>query len=134
MTRLLLKRLRDERGAAMIEFAISIPVLTLFMWGIFQFGMILEAQAGMQHALGEAARYATIYPTPTDTQIQAKITSSKFGLANGTWSTPTIDNTHAGSPDYYKVITVQYSQPTNFIFFAGPTITFTKSKRIYLSV
>lgn len=130
----LLNQLRDERGAAIIEFAISIPIMTLFMWGIFQFAMILEAQAGMQHALGEAARYATIYPTPTDTQIQAKITSAKFGLGNGTWSTPVIDNTHAGSPDYYKVITVQYSQPTNFLFFAGPTITFTKSKTVYLSV
>ncbi|HEX8841799.1 MAG TPA: hypothetical protein VF757_05815, partial [Sphingomicrobium sp.] len=63
-----------------------------------------------------------------------KITSAKFGLGNGTWSTPVIDNTHAGSPDYYKVITVQYSQPTNFLFFAGPTITFTKSKTVYLSV
>jgi Flp pilus assembly protein TadG len=131
MMRHLLKRLRDESGAAMIEFAISIPVLTLFMWGIFQFGMILEAQAGMQNALGEAARYATIFPTPTDTQIQAKITSSKFGLANGTWSTPTIVDNAA---THTKTITVQYSQPTNFIFFAGPNITFTKSKVVYLSV
>lgn len=129
----LLRMLRNEAGSAMIEFAISIPILTLFMWGIFQFGMILEAQAGMQNALGEGARYATIYPTPTDTQIQTKITSGKFGLANGTWSTPVIDNTHVGSPDYYKDITVSYSQPTNFIFFAGPTITFTKTKRVYIS-
>ena len=133
MTRLLLllKRLRDETGAAMIEFAISIPVLTLFMWGIFQFGMILEAQAGMQNALGEAARDATIFPTPSNTQIQAKITASKFGLANGTWATPTIvDDAVANT----KTITVSYSQPTNFIFFAGPNITFTKSKVVYLSV
>lgn len=131
MMRLMLKRLRDESGAAMIEFAISIPVLVLFMWGIFQFGMILEAQAGMQNALGEAARYATIFPTPTDTQLQAKITSSKFGLANGTWSTPTIATDAATNT---KTITVRYSQPTNFIFFRGPTITFTKSKVVYLSV
>lgn len=126
----LVKRLRDESGTAMIEFAISIPVLVLFMWGIFQFGMILEAQAGMQNALGEGARYATIYPTPTNTQIQTKITSGKFGLANGTWTTPTItDDATAGT----KLITVSYSQPTNFIFFAGPTITFTKSKLVYIS-
>ena len=130
MTRLL-KRLRDESGAAMIEFAISIPVMVLFMWGIFQFGMILEAQAGMQNALGEAARYATIFPTPTNTQLQAKITSSKFGLANGNWSTPTIVDDAATNT---KTITVRYSQPTNFIFFAGPTVTFTKSKVVYLSV
>ena len=123
--------LRNDRGSAMIEFAISIPILTLFMWGIFQFGMVLEAQAGMQNALGEGARYATIYPTPTDTQIQTKITSGKFGLGNGTWSTPTIaDDTTL----HTKTITVSYSQPTNFIFFAGPTITFTKSKVVYLSV
>jgi Flp pilus assembly protein TadG len=131
MTRLMLKRLRDESGAAMIEFAISIPVLVLFMWGIFQFGMILEAQAGMQNALGEAARYATIFPTPTDAQLQSRITSTKFGLANGTWSTPTISTDAA---THTKTITVQYSQPTNFIFFRGPTITFSKSKVVYLSV
>ena len=130
MMRRLFRTLRDESGTAMIEFAISIPVLVLFMWGIFQFGMILEAQAGMQNALGEGARYATIYPTPTNTQIQSKITSGKFGLANGTWSTPTIvDDATAGT----KLITVSYSQPTNFIFFAGPTITFTKSKLVYIS-
>ena len=123
--------LRNDRGAAMIEFAISIPIMTLFMWGIFQFGMILEAQAGMQHALGEAARYATIFPTPTDTEIQNKITSAKFGLANGTWSTPTITD---DATLHTKLITVSYSQPTNFIFFAGPTITVTKSKLVYLSV
>ena len=117
--------LRNDRGAAMIEFAISIPIMTLFMWGIFQ------AQAGMQHALGEAARYATIFPTPTDTEIQNKITSAKFGLANGTWSTPTITD---DATLHTKLITVSYSQPTNFIFFAGPTITFTKSKLVYLSV
>jgi Flp pilus assembly protein TadG len=130
MTRGVRSLLRNERGSAMIEFAISIPIMTLFMWGIFQFGMILEAQAGMQNALGEGARYATIFPTPTDTEIQNKITSAKFGLANGTWSTPTIvDDTTL----HTKTITVQYSQPTSFIFFAGPTITFTKTKVVYLS-
>ena len=130
MTRRLRSILPNDRGSAMIEFAISIPIMTLFMWGIFQFGMILEAQAGMQNALGEGARYATIYPTPTNTEIQNKITSAKFGLANGTWSTPTIvDDTTL----HTKTITVQYSQPTSFIFFAGPTITFTKTKVVYLS-
>ena len=33
---------------------------------MFQFGVILQANAGMQHALGEGARYATLYPKPAD--------------------------------------------------------------------
>ena len=37
------------------------PMLLLFVYGIFQFGVILQANAGMQHALGEGARLATLY-------------------------------------------------------------------------
>jgi Flp pilus assembly protein TadG len=112
-----------------IEFAIAVPVLVLMMWGIFQVGMVFQANAGMQNALGEAARYATIFPTPSDTAIQAKITGHKFGL-RGTWATPTIaTNTTTKS----KLITVSYSQPLDFLMFPGPTVTLTKSKRVYYS-
>ena len=82
------KLFADSAGAAAMEFALAVPVLIAFIWGIFQVGMLYHANAGMQHALGEAARYATLFPTPTDTQIQAKITSAKFGVGGGTWGTP----------------------------------------------
>jgi len=81
---------RDARGAAALEFALAAPALILMMWGLFQIGLIFLANAGTQSALGEAARYATIYPTPSDSALQTTITSHKFGLKNGTWSTPTI--------------------------------------------
>ena len=51
---------RDERGVAVIEIAIVLPVLILFIYGIFQIGILYQANAGMQHALGEGARYATL--------------------------------------------------------------------------
>ena len=121
---------RDARASAAIEFAIAAPVLVSFIWGIFQMGMLMEANAGMQQALGEGARQATLWPTPTDTQIQSTITSAKFGVSGGTWSTPTITtDTTAGT----KTISVSYSQPTNFLFFNGPTVTFTATKVVYLS-
>ena len=130
MTRLLRSLRKDTEGAAAIEFAIAVPVLTLMIWGMFQVGLIFQANAGMQHALGEAARYATIFPTPSDTQLQTRITAKKFGLGNGTWGTPTIvTDTAAGT----KTITVSYSQPTDFLFFSGPTVTLTKSKVVYYS-
>ena len=129
-----MKRLRelfaDRIGSAAVEFAVAVPVLVLMIWGIFQFGIVLQANAGMRHALGEGARYATIWPTPTDTQIQAKITSAKFGLANGTWSTPTIGT---NATEKSKTITVSYAQPTDFLVLPGPTVTLTANKKVYLA-
>ena len=129
-------RIRDlgtgQDGAAAVEFALAVPVFVSMIWGLFQLGLLYEANAGVQHALGEAARYATIFPTPTDTQLQDKITSSKFGVANGTWGTPEISA--IDTIDNSKIITVTYTQGTNFLFFRGPNVTITRSKKIYLSV
>lgn len=120
----------DEQGASAIEFALSVPVLIAMIYGIFTFGEMFEAAAGMQHALGQAARYATIYPTPSDTQISSYVTKYKFGTANGTLRPPTITT---DSTNGYKTISLTYSQPTNFLFFQGPTVTITRSKRVYLA-
>ncbi|HVM23674.1 MAG TPA: TadE/TadG family type IV pilus assembly protein [Sphingomicrobium sp.] len=128
--------LRDSHGSSAVEFSIAVPILIMMIWGLFQIGLIFQANAGMQHALGEGARYATIYDVtqvnrrPTDAAIQAKITSYKFGVANGTWGTPTITTDDATAT---KTITVTYSQPLNFLFFSGPTVTLTKTKTVYLS-
>ncbi|HWJ58498.1 MAG TPA: TadE/TadG family type IV pilus assembly protein [Sphingomicrobium sp.] len=120
---------RDERGAAIVEFALSVPILITFIWGVFQLSLVFEADAGMQQALGEAARNATIYPTPTDATIKSKITAKKFGVQNGTWAEPSIVDGGDGS----KLITVSYSQPLDFLFFEGPDVTLTRSKKVFLS-
>ena len=100
---------RDERGAAAIEMAIAVPILALFLWGIFQIGIAFQASAGMQHALGEGARYATIFPAPSNDQIKTRINDKKFGVGVGT-----------------------FSMPMSFLFFNGPTVNLTRSKRVYI--
>ena len=54
MTTIVKRLAQAEEGAAAIEMAIAVPVLVLFIIGIFSFGRMLEADAGMQHAIGEA--------------------------------------------------------------------------------
>lgn len=124
------KLARDSRGMAAVEFALALPVLVLFIYGIFVIGMVFMASAGIHHALGEASRYATLFPTPTDQQIEARIRDSVFGVGNGTFSTPTIDT---NTTDHHKTITLTYSQPTHFIFFRGPNITLRQAKRVYIA-
>lgn len=127
---------RNERGAAAVEFALAIPVLIMLIWGIFQVGLLFWASAGMQHALGEGARYATLCinpnptcTTPTDAQIQARISSSVWGTNNGTFAVPT-PVSGAG----FKTLTVTYTAPTNFLFMSGPTVTLSQTKKVYIAV
>lgn len=129
------KLLPDQGGSAAVEFALAVPVLITFIWGIFQFSLVLLANSGVQNALGEGARYATVYVLanngpPTEAQIKAKITAAKFGLGNGTWDQPQLTwDATAHTVD----ISVSYTQPTNFLFFDGPDITLNGQKKVYYS-
>ena len=71
MTLLKLLR-RNERGAAAIEFAIAVPILIVCIYGIFQVGLLYEANAGMQHALGEGARAASLYDSSTTSHVPTR--------------------------------------------------------------
>ena len=123
----------DERGVAAIEMAFALPILLLFVFGIFQFGVILQANAGIQHALGEGARYATLYPKPADDLIVTKMSDAVFGLNIGTFSTPTVTTPATADCSNCRLLTVNYTVTPDFVFFAGPAITLNRTKRVYVS-
>ena len=123
---------KDARGIAAVEFALAIPVLILLIWGIFQMGLLFEANSGMQHALGEGARYATLYDDsttdhmPTDDDIKARMNAKLFGTADGAFS---VQDPIDGNGS--KTLTITYSRTMNFLLFKGPTIKFSRSKKVY---
>ena len=128
---------RDERGTAVIEIAIALPVLIVFIYGIFQVGVAFQASAGMQHALGEGARMATICRNPTaagvcgvstNSQIQAMMNQKMFGTGIGTFTAAA----PVDGPDY-KDLSVSFTMPTNFLLFRGPNISLTRTKRVYVA-
>lgn len=125
---------RDQRGVAVIEIAIVLPVLILFIYGIFQIGILYQANAGMQHALGEGARYATLCVSPspcqnpTAAQVRARINANVFGTKPGTFTVPT-PTVSSGE----MTLRVDYSQPMNFLFFPGPTVTMSRTKKVYMA-
>jgi Flp pilus assembly protein TadG len=147
MTRLFALR-RDQRGAAVIEIAIALPTLILFIWGIFQLGVAFQANAGMQHALGEGARLATlcVNPTtdgcdaPTDAQVLAKVNDKLFGTGVGVFNTSVgrpVDDPATATVDEsdvdYLDLTATFTMPTNFLFFNGPNISLRQTKRVYVA-
>ena len=62
-------RERSERGAAAVEFALVMPLLLLLVFGIVEFGLIMNRQITVTHAAREGARY---YSLPGVTAAQAK--------------------------------------------------------------
>ena len=120
---------RNEQGAAAIEFAIAVPILILMIYGIFRLGLLFQANAGMQHALGEGARFATIFPTPTDTQIQTKMNARLFGSGYGSF---TVAEPVDGAG--FKTLTVTYTTPMDFLLVPGPTVTITRTKKVYVAI
>lgn len=130
MTGLHLKLFLDQRGAAAVEFVIAIPVVLMMIFGIMQISMILYARAGLQEAVEAGARYATIYPSPSDAQIIAKVNATRFGLDATRLSGPNIAHGTTSGVNYVDV-SMTYSAPLNFIFFRGPTVTLNKTRRAY---
>ena len=122
--------------------AIAVPVLMLFIYGIFEIGVAGQAIAGMQHGLGEGARFATICvnPTaagtcgvPTDADIQAKIQAKKFGVGVGTFDDPVVSTPAATDCTHCRDLSVTFHMPMNFLFFSAPSINITRTKRVYLA-
>ena len=129
---------RCQRGAAAVEFALSVPILVLFIYGIFEIGLLFQANAGMQHALGEGARYATLcIPTATgcnihtDTEVVTRMSSKVFGMNVGTFGTPTVTTPATTSCTHCKDLSVTYTVTPSFLLFNGPPISLTRTKRVY---
>ena len=124
--------LRNQRGAAVIEMAFALPALIVLMWMIVQLGLVFRAMSGIQHGLGEGARYATIYPQPDASQIRSRIADAVYGIGPGSFTIATPVQGTADGANYLD-LQVSYSQETNLLVVPGPTITVSRSKRVWVS-
>lgn len=60
---------RGQAGASAVEFAIVLPVLVLLLFGVIQFGLAYNRQQGLNAAVREGARLASIGGTFQDTPV-----------------------------------------------------------------
>lgn len=131
---------RDEDGAAAIEMAFAIPVLIVMLYAFVQLAEVYRAVAGIQQALGQGARYATLCinpglggcTAPSTSSVKTQIQNSVFGIGPGTFTVPDPVSGTDGTGAYYD-LTVNYTQPTTLLLFPGPTINVTRSKRVWIA-
>src|SRR5215475_13183564 len=68
------KRMASERGAALVEVALTLPLILLVSVAIFEFGRAFETWQVMTNAAREGARVAVL-PNATVDQVKARVTT-----------------------------------------------------------
>ena len=116
--------LKQERGAGALEFALAAPVLFTILIGATQVGTMFYANAGVQNAVAEGARVASIFPLPSDEEIKAAITAQDFGLDAGELAgEPVVEHRVDDDGNAVADISLSYEVPLDFVFFnAGPVM------------
>ena len=68
----LLTRIRKDRGAAIVEVALTLPLLLLVSVGIFEFGRAYQTWQVLTNAAREGARIAVL-PNSDDSAIRSRV-------------------------------------------------------------
>ena len=73
---------KDQRGQAMVELALILPILLLLIMGIIEIGRMYNAYLVIDHATREGARAGSL--GATDSEIEYKIKTLSAPLNNST--------------------------------------------------
>ena len=126
----MIRLIKNQRAAAAIEFGLALPPFLILLMGALQLGIVAMARTGLQHAVDEGARYATIFPTPSDAAIIAYVKQKRVGLDPAYASEPTISHgTQYGVA--YTEITMSYSRPLDFLVYQTAPISVSYTRRAY---
>lgn len=121
----------DQRGAAVVEFALAAPVLITLMIAILQFGIVLHASGGVRHAVGEGIRHAKVYPEATEAEIHEKVRDSMAGVNTAGITSLAFERGNANGADFGRV-TMRYELQPVIPFAAIPPIILDETRTAYL--
>ncbi|MGH2726753.1 MAG: TadE/TadG family type IV pilus assembly protein [Actinomycetota bacterium] len=115
-----MRRIRDERGASAVEFAIIASLLFMILFGTIQFGIMFNRYQGLQSGGREGARLGSLTATTND-DILGRVKDSlsivdpaNVAMCTSGSGTPTVTLDHAcvrvsrrtepdQSPDWHSV-------------------------------
>jgi hypothetical protein len=128
MRRALCRLRTDRRGAVLAEFILVVPLWGLLIFATLQTAQVLWGYAGLQHAVAEGARLATLFPRQTNTQIRNRIYAKVFGILPADISVPILTAGTSGSIDYID-ISVDYTARLPLL--EVDLMTFRETRRAY---
>ena len=67
----------------------------------------------------------------TDAEVVTRMSSKVFGMNIGTFGTPTVTTPATTQCTHCKDLGVTYTVTPNFLFFNGPPVSLSRTKRVY---
>lgn len=106
-----MRKPKDDRGAAAVEFALVFPLVIMLLLTIIEFSRLWNMQATLSDAAGMSARYVAIYLD--DPSVDDPIANAIDEIENipwlGDWSTVDIDITPDCDEGGSRVVTSELS-------------------------
>jgi Flp pilus assembly protein TadG len=104
--------IRSERAAALVEFALVVPLLMLIMCATIDFGLAVYTLNNLTAAVREGGRYAATIPKPgptsNDPNVRDRVYTYIVGMNNGLTATQVKNLISVSTPDAATgLITVQ---------------------------
>ena len=121
-------RLRSERGAEFVEFALAFPLLLLVVMGIIDFGIMFQQYEVLTNAAREGARIAVLPDycpdTPTcDANVSARVNdyigSSLLAVGGTVTVNPVAVTAVPVSGNCMNTVTVTVSYDHQYMFLGG---------------
>jgi Flp pilus assembly protein TadG len=105
------RRITDDSGAEVVEFAIVVPILLAFITAFISFGFVLMSQITLTQAAREGARYAAICKTNTTclADVNQKIKDHAPGITIQDANIDVTNCIQSGNTSATVVITYQWS-------------------------
>lgn len=120
---------RTETGQTLVEFALTLPLLALLLFGIIQYGFIFNAYMTLRHGMHVAARSLSL-PSVTNSAQSIVCGAVQPMLDCGRLGTPTVTTNTVGSISSVQV-SGNYGLPLIIRFVVpgavGNTLTITAS-------
>ena len=133
-----------EEGSSLVEFAISIPVLLTFFFGLIQVCIATYTRDAISESAREGTRYAMVHgsscQTPSNASctlaaaaINAYVSSCPWpNLGGGTMTVNTIYPDGNENPGSRVQVTVTYAFPFRIPYIPSSTLTMTSTSVMYI--
>lgn len=121
---------RDRRGTTAAEFALTLPIFAMLLFGLFGTAQVYYGRAGVLNGLGEAARVATLWPARTEGMMTAAFNQRAFGVSSN--AEVELDyETGTSNGQAFVDIEVEYTPVINLFLIQVEPVTLEYTRRAY---
>ncbi len=105
----------DRSGAAVLEFALVLPVLITFLMGIWYVGWAINCGSEVRHAVELGSRIYIVNPNATSTDLNTAVSNKLSDVAIGSVTLNTSQVAHGTATSQHITWSYTASAPIPFI-------------------